>query len=128
MASHTGQKWLRSFYSSRDFFFKLRVSIQVEIFFIQVEIFQFKSRFFFHVEILISSRKFFYVEIFISSRDLFFPVENFLMSRYFHSCRDFYFFKSRFLFMSRSFDSSRHFSIQGESRNISQDSLLVFPA
>ena len=53
MASHTGQKWSRFFCSSRDFliqvknsFFKVRVSIQVEIFFIQVKMFQFKSRFF----------------------------------------------------------------------------------
>ena len=30
--------------------------------------------------------------------------------------------------MSRSFNSSRHFSIQGESRDVCLDSLLVFPA
>ena len=128
MASYTGQKWLRSFYSSRDFFFKLRVSIQVEIFFIQVEIFQFKSRFFFMSRFLSQVENFFMSRFLSQVEIFFFPVENFLMSRYFHSCRDFYFFKSTFLFMSRSFDSSRHFSIQGESRNISKDSLLVFPA
>ena len=74
MASYIGQKWSRFFYSSGDFFFKWRVSIQVEIFLIKVEIFQFKSRSilfklrcfnaspdFFHVEILISSREFFFV-------------------------------------------------------------------
>ena len=66
------------------------------------------------------------VENFFSRRDFyrkskfFFPVENFFISRYFHSCRDFCFFKSRFLFMSRSFNSSRHFSIQGDSRDVRQ--------
>ena len=80
MASHTGQKWSRFFYSSQDFLFKLTflfkfegfnsrgdlfylsrdVSTQVEIFFIQVEMFQFKSKsFFFELRCFYSSRNLF---------------------------------------------------------------------
>ena len=64
----------RFFIQVKNSFFKVRVSIQVEIFFIQVEMFQFKSRFFFHVEIQVylKLKIFSHVEIFIASREFFF--------------------------------------------------------
>ena len=134
MASHTGQKRTRFFCSSRDFLFKLRplflmwgfqyssrdlfywswnVSIQVEIFFVQVEMFLFKSRFF-HVEIFISSRGFF-----VWCRDLYFKssflsdVENFFMSTFFFSRGECVFIASRdFCYLWGL--SRGHFAIQGE--------------
>ena len=78
------------------FLFKWRVSIQVEIFLIKVEIFQFKSRsILFKLRCFNSSPDFFHVEILISSREFFFRVEILM------SCREF--------FMSKCFNLSREF-------------------
>ena len=106
-----------------------------------VGIFPFKSRFFFpfqdfpiQVVIFFSQVENFHVEIFISSRD-FFHVEMFISSGEFFSCRDFY-LKSRICFSCRDFLSQVEifchvemiqFSIQGESRDVTQDSMMAFP-
>ena len=126
MASHTGQKWSRFFYSTRDFFIQVDISFsswgfqlsrdlfylsrdvstQVEIFFIQVEMFQFKSKsFFFKLRCCYSSRDFF------MSKFLF-QVENI-------------FFMSRFLFQVEVFISCQHFSFQEENFFLSQVEIFV---
>ena len=88
------------FYLSRD------VSIQVEIFFLQVEMFLFKSRFLFQVE------NFFFMSRFL------FQVENFIFHfEIFISSRGFY-------LMSRIF-SCRHFSFQEENFFLSQVKIFV---
>ena len=93
----------RFFIQVKNSFFEVRVSIQVEIFFIQVKMFQFKSRFFFLVEIQVylKSRIFSHVEIFIASEE-FFSRRDFYPSREFFSCREFFHakifpFKARFV-------------------------------
>ena len=127
MASHNGQKWSRFFYSSRDFLLKLTlffqvegfnssrdifylspdVSIQVEIFFVQVEMFQFKSKSFL-----------FKLRCFNSSRDFFFQVENFFFHfEIFTSSRDFYLMSTVF--------SYRHFSFKEENFFLSQVEIFV---
>ena len=83
-----------------------------------------KSRIFSLVEIFIASREFFPSSSRILSQvEIFFPVVNFFMPRYFHSSRDFNFFLVKIFF-----EICRHFSIQGESRDVCLNSLLVFPA
>ena len=80
-------------------------SIQVEIFFIKAEMFQFKSRScLFKLRCFnYSSRDFFHVEILISSREFFFFISRFYFkSRIFFSCWD-------FDVMSRCFNLSREF-------------------
>ena len=115
MASHTGQKWSRFFYSSRDFLCKLT-------FLFQVEMFQFKlrcsyssqdffmSKFLFQVEKL-----FFHVEI-ISSRGFY------LMLRVF-SCRHF-FFKRRIFVLLEVFQVDIS---QFMARSVTHEYLLAFP-
>ena len=142
MASHTGQKWSTFFcfeiflselgtlfsrrgfqYSSRDLFYSIwDVLIQVEIFF-SCRDFYLKSRIFSLVEIFIASREFFLSSRILSQVEIFFPVVNFFMPRHFHSSRDFNFFLVKIFF-----EICRHFSIQGESRDVCLHSLLVFPA
>ena len=95
----------------RNCFFKARVSI-------------FKSRsFLFNLRCFNSSRDFFSCRDFYLKSKIFFPVVNFFMPRYFHSSRDFNFFLVKIFF-----EICRHFSIQGESRDVCLHSLLVSPA
>ena len=94
MASHTGQKWSRFFYSSRDFLFKLT-------FLFQVEMFLFKSNFYF------KSRSYFFMSRFL------FQVEVFFMSTFSFQEENFSFMSSRDFCSPRGL-SSGHFSIHGE--------------
>ena len=101
--------------SGRDF------SIQVEIwdfFFFQVEILYLMQKVFFRSRFFISSREFFFMSRFL------FQVENFVfMSRFLTEVDNMYFF---FFFSCPDFYLKSRI-IHGESRNVTQDSLLVFP-
>ena len=88
----------RVFIQVKNSFFKVRVSIQVEIFFIEFKMFQFKSRFKF-----ISSREIFLTSRFLSQVENFFHVGIFIQVENFFSCCEFFHakifpFKGRFLF------------------------------
>ena len=114
--------------SGRDF------SVQVKNSFFKVRVSIFKSRSFLFKLRCFKWRFFFHVEIFISRRDFHRKSRIFFLSRI-YSCQgisvqvEILIFSSQdFFFMSRSINSSRHFSIQGESRDVCLDSLLVFPA
>ena len=104
----------------------MRVSIfKSRSFFIEVEMFQFKSRFFL-----------FKLRCFYSSRDFFMSRFLFQVENFFFSCRDLYFksriffFMSRFVFqvqfflMSRIF-SCRHLSFQEENVFLPQVEIFV---
>ena len=129
MASHTGQKWSRFFYSTRDFFcsswhffFKLRVSIKSRSFLFKSRCFNSSRDLFYpswdvsiqveivflQVEMLLFKSRFFHVEIFISSREYIFHVEVFISSRGFYLMSTFFFSRGEFFFISiRDFCSFR---------------------
>ena len=94
MASHTEQKWLRFFCSSRDFLFKLRTLFSRWGFQFKLRSFSLKLKCFnsSRDSSLSQVENFFSRQEFFSRRDFYPSQEFFFMPRYFHLRQDFYFF------------------------------------